>query len=394
MVMFKYRIIHRYIFKELWAPFLLNLTFFTFVFLMSQILEITKLIVNYNVGLGVVGRMLMYSIPFILVFVIPISVMITILLTFMRMSGDNEITAIKNGGISVYGLLPPVALFCVLAYLGTLWLSLVAVPWGKTSIKTLARELAATNIEIGLKERTFNDRLKDVVLYVNGIDTKTRKLIDVFIEDQRVENTVSTVVAPEGRLYSDPQRKLYQLRLYNGIINQVDIKNRSAHTINFESYDIVLDAGMLMGLKSFNQKRTKSAGEMTTDEYRQWLNDYPERNNVYYLALARYYQRYSIPFACISLGILALPLGVQLRSTRQSFGLIFGLSFFLIYYVLLSIGLVFGEAGVLAPVIGMWMPNLVVGAFAVIILQWTVKEKPLPIDTLRIRFENLIKKFH
>ena len=43
-------ILNRYIFKELIPPFLMNLVFFMFVFLMRQILEITNMIVNYQVG--------------------------------------------------------------------------------------------------------------------------------------------------------------------------------------------------------------------------------------------------------------------------------------------------------------------------------------------------------
>ncbi len=66
----------------------------------------------------------------------------------------------------------------------------------------MALKVAASNIDIGLKERTFNDAFKDVMLYVNKIDLKNKKLIDIFIEDKRQPDIVSTVVAPEGRLFS------------------------------------------------------------------------------------------------------------------------------------------------------------------------------------------------
>ena len=56
-------IIYRYIFIELILLFVLNLVFFTFVFLMTKILDITHMIINYNVGIGTVLRMIVYFIP-------------------------------------------------------------------------------------------------------------------------------------------------------------------------------------------------------------------------------------------------------------------------------------------------------------------------------------------
>jgi len=43
-------IIYRHLLQELLPPFLINMVFFSFVFLMTQILEITNMVVNYNMG--------------------------------------------------------------------------------------------------------------------------------------------------------------------------------------------------------------------------------------------------------------------------------------------------------------------------------------------------------
>ena len=101
-------IINRYMLREMMPPFFITLVFFTFIFLMSSLLEITNLVVNYRIGLSSVFLLLAYSMPFFLEFIIPMSVMMAILLTLLRMSGDNEIIALKAGGVSIYSLLPPV----------------------------------------------------------------------------------------------------------------------------------------------------------------------------------------------------------------------------------------------------------------------------------------------
>jgi len=109
-------IINRYIFKELITPFVINLFFLTFIFLMTKILDITNLIVNYKVSLWAIVLMLMYSMPFFMGFVIPMSVMMAVLLTFLRLSSDNEIMALKAGGCHIYRLLPPVFLFAFIGW--------------------------------------------------------------------------------------------------------------------------------------------------------------------------------------------------------------------------------------------------------------------------------------
>ena len=101
--------------------------------------------------------------------------------------------------------------------------------------------MAASSFEIGLKERTFNDNFKDVMLYVSKIDAGSKELVDVFIEDKRSEDMVSTIVSSRGKLLSDPETLSFRMRLWDGIINQVNIKNRSVNSIQFDTYDVRLN---------------------------------------------------------------------------------------------------------------------------------------------------------
>ncbi|MGD2029303.1 MAG: LptF/LptG family permease, partial [Desulfobacterales bacterium] len=234
-------IIYRYVFKEMISPFVINLMFFTFVFLMVEMLKVTDMVVNYNVGVFTVFIMLVYSTPYFLTYIIPMSIMIAILLTFLRLSGDNEICALKTSGMSIYGLLPPAMFFCLLGCLLTLFMTIYGMPWGRLSFKELTYKVVSSNLEIGIKDRTFNDSFKDVVLYVNKIDPKTKELQDIFIEDKRTQDIVSTVVAPRGKLFSEPDQYIYHLLLFNGVIYQADVKNKSTNYIDFDTYGIRLD---------------------------------------------------------------------------------------------------------------------------------------------------------
>ncbi len=199
-------ITNRYIIKEMLAPFSINMLVFTFLFLMTEMIEITNWIVNYNLNILAVLKIIFFTLAWFLMFIIPMSVMMAVLLTFLRLSSDNEIVALKSCGLSIYRLLPPVLVFALLGCLLTAFITFYGVPLSKKNLEEMALRLAASNVDIGLKERTFNDAFKDVMLYINKIDPQTKKLRDIFIEDKRQPDIVSTVVAPEGRLFSEPEK--------------------------------------------------------------------------------------------------------------------------------------------------------------------------------------------
>jgi len=366
-------------------PFIINLVFFTFVFLMTKILDITNLIVNYKINMFSVLLILLYSVPRFLSFVIPMSVMMAVLLTFIRLSNDKELVALKAGGVSIYGLMPPVIAFCLMGVVLASLITVFGMPWGKVSMKALTFQVAASHVDAGLKERTFNDSFKDIMLYINKIDLKKKILKDVFIEDKRSKNIVSTVMAPKGKIYAEPDKLIFHLKLYQGTINQVNIENRSAHSINFDSYDINLDFKKAL---TTSKGDLKDEDEMSFKDLKTYLKTFSKKDEHYYIALIELHKKFSIPFACLALGILAVPLGIQSESAKRSTGLGLGMVFFLIYYIMLSAGSVFGEAGVYPPAVGMWVPNITLGGLGLFLLSRTANDRSVKM----ISFLNFFKK--
>ena len=383
-------ITNRYILKELFAPFSINIFVFTFLFLMTEMIEIANWIVNYKVSIWSVLAFIFFTMPWFLMFIIPMSVMLAVLLTFLRLSSDNEIVALKSCGMSIYGLLPPVLLFAVIGFLLTIFITLDGIPRAKASLEEMALKVAASNADIGLKERTFNDTFKGVMLYVNKVDLKNKKLIDIFIEDKRQPDIVSTVIAPEGRLISEPEKFIYHLILSNGSIHQTNLKERSVNSIQFDTYTLSLDFKKEMDQVGHRDKHRE---EMSIAELRQYIEDSANKDEDYYKAKIVLHRRFSIPVACLVLGLLAFPLGIQPKSTKRSFGLVLCLFFFFLYYLLLTVGYSFGESGAYPPVIGMWVPNLVMAGIGLYFLRQTGRERSLKLYLLAQRVQQILTRF-
>ena len=370
-------------------PFSINMLVFTFLFLMTEMIKITNWIVNYNVSLLDVLTIIIFTLPWFLMFIIPMSVMMAILLTFLRLSGDNEIVALKSCGLSIYRLLPPVLFFAGFGCLFTAFITLYAIPQSKLSLEKMALRLAASNVDIGLKERTFNDAFKDVMLYVNKIDSQNKKLIDLFIVDKRQPDMVNTVIAPEGKLISEKEKFIFHLLLSNGTIHQTSLKERSATSIQFDTYKLSVDLKKeLGGVK----KSDKHREEMTIAELRQFLEESANKDRKYYKTKMVLHRRLSIPIACLTMGLLAFPLGIQSKTTKRSLGLIYCLFFFLLFYLLLTAGYAFGEDGTYPPEIGMWVPNLVMGCIGILFLIQTGRERSLKLEYISKLLQKIISR--
>ncbi|MCK5097924.1 MAG: LPS export ABC transporter permease LptF [Desulfobacteraceae bacterium] len=378
-------IINRYIFKELIPPFAVSLFFLSFIFVMIRIPEFTNMIVNHNAGVASLLLLLLYSLPGFLEFILPMSVMISVLLTFMRMAGDNEITALKGGGTSLYKLLPPVLFFCTLITCIALLVSIVGVPKSKIAVKKKSMEIVQSSLGIALQERVFNTDIKGIMIYVSSINTKTKELNDIFIEDSRTKGMVNISTAPNGIMVLNEKSKIYTVRLYNGKINQVDLIKNSVNTIHFTTYDINMD--YKRAFTKSNSKQKNKLDEMSLKELYLFIQDSKHENSKdMNKALMDFHGKFSLPFACICLGILAFPLGIQSVSLKRSSGFGLGLFFFIIYYILLAIGWSAGESGKYSPVLGMWMPNIIMGGSGLYLLYRNAKERPVRMPLFISRF--------
>ncbi|KJS32104.1 MAG: hypothetical protein VR64_08310 [Desulfatitalea sp. BRH_c12] len=371
-------ILRRYIFKELWPPFGISLIFFSFIFVMSQLHVITDYVVNFQIGIATVVLFILYSMPFFLQFTIPMSVMIAVLLTFLRMSADMEIVALKAAGVHLYRLLPPVIVFGLIGALLTAYMAIFAQPQGRKESKLLLQRVASAHLDVGLKPRQFIDAFKDMVLYVHQIDSNTKVLSDVFIEDHRSDKTSITVIAPRGQLSFDADNAVVNLRLFDGALHETDLRERRVNTLHFVTYDVRLD--MSRSLEAINSGE-EHVREMSLAKLYQTVQS-TQKGDRYYKALKEWHKKFSMPAACLVMALLAMPLGIQARSAQRAYGIGLGLGFFLLYYILLTVGWVLGESGFYPPWLGMWLPNAILLVMGAYMLMRAAKEKPLALPQI------------
>jgi lipopolysaccharide export system permease protein len=369
--MFRARIIDRYLFFEMLTPYFVSLGVFTFVLFMAKIMELTDLVVTRGVGLSVVGRLLLYTMPYFLVFTIPMATLLAVLIAFLRLSSDNEIVALKAAGVSLVRLLPAVAALAIFSWMASSALAFWALPWGNNSFENLIYNVAQTQADLALKEQAFIDTFPGLVIYINGLPGDG-VLEDVFIADQRDKEKHHTIVAKRGKFFPGENGKI-TLRLYEGSIHAIGQDLKSAQTAGFDTYDVTMDAGAFVA----KQREGKHEKEMYIGELIAELKKLPPDSKKYYLVDMELQKKFCLPFACLVMALIGLPLGIHSRGGR-SWGVAVALVVFLAYYLLLSTAWSFGESGYYPPIVGMWVPNLIFAALGVVMFMREMREAPTP----------------
>ncbi|MFN8543001.1 MAG: LPS export ABC transporter permease LptF [Candidatus Binatia bacterium] len=366
------KILHRYIFREIWTPFLLGLSVFTFVLLIARLLKLIELVVNRGLPAPLILRLFIYILPGFLEVTVPMAMLLAILVAFGRLSADSEITAMRSSGLSLYQLLPAVATFAMLSTTATALLSLHARPWGNRWLKAVMYDIATTRASAGLKAQVFNDDFPGLVIYTDRVDSTSDHLEHVLISDERDPNQHNTIFAHEGFMISDRETQTVTLRLIDGRMHTAE--NGAEYQTDFQSYDVNLDLRQELADR---RKKDRDAKELTLGELRRAIKARRAAGQPFGSLLVEYHRKFSIPAACLVFALVGMPLGIQPARAVKSRGFALSLTLIFLYYVFLSTGQAMAERSMVPAFIGLWLPNVVFAAIGLYLFRQAARERPI-----------------
>ena len=197
------------------------------------------------------------------------------------------------------------------------------------------------------------------------------------------------ITADEGELrFFD---KWTSLKLYNGKIYQADKRDPTKGYVvgRFVEDEVILDISSTLGTDHKTSARPRN---MSIKEVRAGLKKYraelkspktrleTKRYIRKYLIseyLVEFYKKFSIPFACLALGVIGVPVGLMVRKGGRMIGLGVGVGIITMYYVVLTAGEKAAKVGVYPPSLGAWTPNIITLVVGIILVIRTIRETPL-----------------
>lgn len=374
------KVVHRQILKEHIHLFLLIGSCLLGLILVGRMLQLREMLLSQNLGVLDVLRLFVYLSPFFMMLLTPIACMLSVFLTFLRMASDRELTALKASGVSLYQLLPAPIIFCSLCTLFGLYISLVGVSWGMEQFKLSLVEFARTKTKLSLQAGVFNQEFPGLTIYAQKVDLDSGDIHFVFVQDKTSKAFTTTVVAPEGKVTTDPEREQIQVVFRNGRIYRRYDEN--LEVLNFGNYSVRLPLGRM--LKSMGYSRM-SLKEMSFDRLLRVAGDpalqqrllAQDRIDPNKLAAVptEIQKRLALPLACLVLGLFSVPIACVFRALKQQHGLVLAMGVFLVYYSLFTVFESMGESSPRIAPYGIWIPNLLFSLGGVAFLRQAVRER-------------------
>jgi lipopolysaccharide export system permease protein len=335
------RVLNRYIGWDFFKSFLLTVAVLTFVMYIGTVVKAIDYMTRGVSGL-LIMRIFAIQIPFTLTFVIPMSVLTTVLLHFGRLSADGEITAMKASGISLWQIASPVLLLAAGLSGLCLWINSEVAPASHYARRQLTRDLGDEDPLALLSEGTFVDDFPGVKIYCGKKDGhRIEDLIFIKFGDDAAEFELKAKV---GIAEYDPETRVLNIDLQQVRISEFDSATGAAsRTLSADSYPLQLNLDSILSKKGKLRKKPSDMGflelVMAIRNIRQVFPDILEENVAPMRAKMAVdaTQRVALALACFSFAVLGIPLGIQSSRRESSVGIGLALIVFFLFYLFIII---------------------------------------------------------
>ena len=350
-------LLQRRLFLEHAKIFFLSMAVLLLFILMGRALQLRDMLLGLELNIWDTLRLFGYLSPFFLLIICPIACMLAVFLTFLRMSTDRELVALKAGGVSLYQMLPASVFFSILCALFGFWISIYWQAWGMGHFRSEVLDIASSSARVVVQPGVFNKDVPNMVMFARKVDPITGTMAGVMVEDRRAAGTTMTILAPDGSLDADYENGELIFLLKNG--RSYTEKDNSLSIMGFQEYAVRLSFDSLF--------QGVDMGPVKPKEY-TWARLYDTQNErelqktdprMARKIVVERHKRHVFPIACVVLCIFVIPIATSFQGLKQQTGVLMALLLFLVYYSLLMLGISLGESGDLDPAIGLWVPNAV-----------------------------------
>ena len=360
------KILDRYVALELWPPFAISVVVFTFFLVIDRVYQLTDLVIGKQVPASMVFSLLLFLLPPLLSLSLPIAVLMAVLIAGGRMSADLEVAALKASGISPLRLLYPFLAAGVVASVFVAWLTLFVNPWASGAFQKELFKILETRATTGIQERAFTATFGRIVLYVDEVSPSQLALKGLLASDERDPSVSRIILAREGRVLSDPERRRLTLRFIDGAINESDAADpRRFRYTTFTLYDMNLP---LSSPTATSEQQAKPEKEMPLRRLAAVAADATDRGKAAPF-LVELHKRFALPLAAVVFVLVGFPLGVRSHRGGRAVAITSSFAIVISYYIL-STALEGPALGGRLPVaLAIWLPNALFLAIGLALLR-------------------------
>lgn len=373
--------INRYIFKQVFFTTLAAVSIFVFVLVMGNLVkgQIADLLASGRLGVGLFVYLTAILIPGVIPYALPAGLLTGVLLVLGRLSAQNEITALKSAGISLWRICSPIFL---IGLLGTLFASIIVfyyAPLADTAVKKTLAEVVRADPLRYIQPKVFIKDFPGFVIYVR--ERRGDELHQLHLwELNESRQVIREVNARWGEVRYSPQSGNIEMTVYDGTAearNNSDPEdfNENRPILSFDKAQFSLSLDQILGTRQVHRKLSFMTLEELLALRRETLTPAPatvlEQGEAAVAAFeqSRFNERIRIQytiqekiafsFGVLSLCCMAIPLGIKASRTETMANFALAVVLFIIYYFGLTMVSWLRDYPHWRPDVLVWVPNLV-----------------------------------
>ena len=348
-------ILDRYLLKEIIKHFAIVLIAGAGIYLVVDFFENVDKFLEAGLTVMRMIHFLQLKLPLITAQITPVGIMLAVLITLGLMNKNNEIIALKSGGMSIYYLIKPIFAVGLIFTIFLFLISEVVVP------VTISKANDIYRIEVKKLTQTKGQK---------NIWFKSHRCIAFISYFNPQKNTISGITVN----YFDRQFKLkrridaawgyYQ----NGRWVLEDMMVQSLNNAS-GSYNIKFHRQRVENIdfspKDLQQVAKKSE-EMSFKELLSYIRDIESEGYDATPYRVDLHGKFALPLACLIVCLIGVGITVgKIKKRGLSVNIAFGIALIFLYWIAHSLCMSLGYGGMLPPVIAAWMTNIVFACFAI-----------------------------
>jgi lipopolysaccharide export system permease protein len=302
-------------------------------------------------------RYLQLKLPQIIAQITPVGILLAILIEFGLMNKNNEIIALKSGGVSVYYLLRPVLTIAVFLSMLLFCLTEIIVPITISKANKIWLMEVKNKPTITSKQKNIWIKGHRAIYFIQYFDPQNRSISGVILNFFDKEFKLARRVDANRGLYVKGKWVFYD-SMEQELDRETEIYNVQFHTQKAEDVDFLPDDLM----RAFKKSEEMNIAELLT--YTREVESEGYDATTFRVDL---HARFAYPVLSIIVCIMGTGIAVKRKSREgPSVSIAFGAVLVFLYWVFHSFCLSLGYGGILPPVISAWISNLIFSCYAVL----------------------------
>ena len=254
----------------------------TFILFVNFVLRAIDRFLGKGLDLITILEYLFLNLAWILALSVPMAVLLATLMTFGRLSEDNEINAMRASGIGFLTIMRAPILFGIIITLLLIYFNNFILPEMNFKARLLSGDIYRKRPDMNIEPGIFLDNLPDYSMIVGG-KSKKGIMTDVRIFSKGSKEAQTSIHANSGNL--NTLEDAFLLTLYDGEIHELGQKDYTyyrriifdKHVINIPAKDLLLNR---------RDSTNRSDREMTVPMMLRKINSYEKRLNIVYKRLS------------------------------------------------------------------------------------------------------------